>query len=119
MGTAQTSTGARQAAGRSAQTRSKKNSGAQRASGVSAATVETDDTYGLVSVLYHALQGAETIEQYIEDAKDADNPRLVAFFEDCQAKQNEIALQGKRLLAEQLIDLAEDEEEAADDIEDE
>lgn len=114
MANAQTSTGGRQ---RSAQTsnRGKKADGNERSASASKATVESDDTYGIVSVLYHALQGAETIDQYIEDARGADNARLVTFFEDCKAKQNEIALQGKRLLAEQLIDLAEDEEEAADD----
>jgi hypothetical protein len=77
--------------------------------------VESDDTYGLVSVLYHALQGAETIDQYIEDAKAAENEQLVSFFEDCKAKQNQIALEGKRLLAEQLIDLAQDEEDAMEE----
>ncbi len=95
---------------------------AERSSGTSKAmansTVETDDTYGIVSVLYHALQGAETIGQYIDDAKAADNPQLVAFFEDCRAKQNEIAMEGKRMLAEQLIDLVEDAEDEATSDED-
>jgi len=87
---------------------------AKRSAGANRATVETDDTYGIVSVLYHALQGAETIGQYIEDARAAENEELVSFFEDCKTKQNEIAMEGKRLLAEQLIDLEEDSEEAAD-----
>lgn len=28
-----------------------------------------DETYDLVSILYHALQGAETYDQYIQDAQ--------------------------------------------------
>ena len=35
----------------------------------SSATEERDETYRLVSVLYHALQGAENYTQYAEDAR--------------------------------------------------
>lgn len=102
---------------RQSSARAKQSGSAKRSSmaNSSAANVESDETYGLVSVLYHALQGADTIDRYIEDAKAAENQQLVSFFEDCKAKQNEIALAGKRLLAEQLIDLAEEEEEAAEE----
>ena len=34
------------------------------------ATGTRDDTYDLVSVLYHALQGAETARHYIQDGRD-------------------------------------------------
>lgn len=83
------------------------------------ATVERDDTYGLISVIYHALQGAETTGQYVEDARAADNEELVAFFEECKAQQNELAMKGKRLLAEQLFELIEEDEDDAMDDEDE
>src|SRR5687768_10168647 len=36
-----------------------------------AAKPTEDHVYGLVSVLYHALQGAQTYEKYIEDAQKA------------------------------------------------
>lgn len=89
-------------------------SGAGR-SRAATATVERDETYGLISVIYHALQGAETIGQYVQDARAADNEDLVAFFEECRTHQNDIAMKGKRLLAEQLFELAEEEDEDADD----
>jgi hypothetical protein len=117
MANTQTSSSGRQ---RSAQANTRgKASTSAKGSSASAPTVASDGTYGIVSVLYHALQGADTIDQYIEDARESENEELVAFFEDCKAKQNEIALEGKRLLAAELTDLAEDEEDAAQDGDDE
>jgi hypothetical protein len=34
--------------------------------------VTRDEHYDLVSVLYHSLQGDETLDQYIEDAEAAE-----------------------------------------------
>jgi hypothetical protein len=48
------------------------------------ATGTRDDTYDLVSVLYHALQGAETARQYIQDAAQAGDEELVQFFQEAQ-----------------------------------
>src|SRR6188768_3171305 len=81
----------------------------------SGATPERDDTYGLISVIYHALQGAETCAKYEEDARRAKNPELVAFFEECQVEQNERALRGRQLLAAYLEGMDEDDEEALED----
>ena len=81
----------------------------------SGATPERDDTYGLISVIYHALQGAETCAKYEDDARRAKNPELVAFFEDCQVEQNERALRGRQLLAAYLEGMDEDDEEALED----
>lgn len=36
-----------------------------------------DEQYNLVSVLYHALHGAETVEAYILDAEAAGDERLL------------------------------------------
>lgn len=80
---------------------------------VSEATSERDDTYGLISVIYHSLQGAETCHQYAEDARRAGNEELVSFFEDCRDEQNLRALEGRRLLADELRDLEDEEEEEA------
>jgi len=118
MANTQTSTGGRQSSAQAKQ-RGKGGANAKQSKAASTPSAESDDTYGIVSVLYHALQGADTTEQYIEDARASENEQLVAFFTDCKARQTEIALEAKRLLAEQLIDLAEDEDEAAAEDDDE
>jgi hypothetical protein len=87
---------------------------ATRAAGVK----ERDEVYGLVSVLYHALQGAETYGKYIEDARRGNDAELVEFFEEAQDEENERALRAKRLLATRLEGFAEDED-AEDEDEDE
>jgi hypothetical protein len=81
----------------------------------SGATVERDDTYGLISVIYHSLQGAETCGQYLEDARRSKSAELVAFFEECREEQNERAIKGRRLLAAQLEGLDDEDEEDDDD----
>jgi hypothetical protein len=81
----------------------------------SAATCERDDTYGLISVVYHALQGAETCAQYVEDARRSNNLALEAFFEEARAAQNDLAFKGKHLLAAQL-EAALDEDLEGDDL---
>jgi hypothetical protein len=82
----------------------------------SGATAERDDTYGLISVIYHSLQGAETCAKYEEDARRAKNYELVAFFEDCRIQLNERAVQGRALLAAYLEGM--DEEDEEDDLRD-
>lgn len=79
------------------------------------ATCERDDTYGLISVVYHALQGAETCAQYVEDARRSNNLALEAFFEEARVAQNDLAFKGKHLLAAQLE--AALDEDLGDDIE--
>ena len=85
-------------------------------------SVERDETYGLVSVLYHALQGAETYGEYIADAERAGEDELSAFFRECREQENQRALRAKRLLAMQLEGADEeydDEEDGAEEDEDE
>lgn len=66
---------------------------------------ETDDhVYGLVSVLYHALQGAQACEEYINDAERADDDEVAGFFEACRQEQAERAEQAKRLLVQRVTD---------------
>jgi hypothetical protein len=57
-----------------------------------------DEHYGLISVLYHALHGAENCEEYAVDAEAAGDDRLVAFFREAQATQNQLAERAKMLL---------------------
>jgi len=82
----------------------------------SGATAERDDTYGLISLIYHSLQGAETCAKYEEDARRAKNHELVAFFEDCRIELNERAVQGRALLAAYLEGM--DDEDEQDDLRD-
>ena len=59
-----------------------------------------DETYNIISVVYHALQGAETCEKYIQDASSDDELR--SFFEEAQQQQQQLADRGKRLLQSRL-----------------
>ena|SRR6186713_817948 len=77
-------------------------------SGVQAAP---DSVYGVVSVLYHALQGAETYGQYIRDAQSGGDDELVQFFEECRANEEERAARAKSLLLERLEESDEDSED--------
>lgn len=61
-----------------------------------------DETYDVVSILYHALQGAETYQQYVEDAERRGDEELSQFFRDVQAEEKRRAERAKRLLAQRL-----------------
>jgi len=61
-----------------------------------------DVTYNLISVAYHALQGAETYAMYIQDAQETNKPELVEFFTRAQDQNRQIADQAKELLRGQL-----------------
>lgn len=87
---------------------------------VKAAPKATEDhVYGLVSVLYHALQGAQTYEQYIQDAKRVKDDELANFFEQCRDEEAERATLARQLLVDRTEleddDDAEDEEADEDD----
>jgi hypothetical protein len=57
-----------------------------------------DEHYNLISVLYHALNGADTCERYALDAEASGDERLVAFFRETQALQSGVAEEAKRHL---------------------
>ena len=57
-----------------------------------------DEQYNLISVLYHTLQGAETYEQYIQDAQQAGDQELVQFLREVQAEDRRRAERAKELL---------------------
>lgn len=74
--------------------------------------VETEDqVYGLVSVLYHALQGAQACEQYLDDAERSGDDELMKFFEECRDQQKERATRAKQLLLQRADEEDDDEEE--------
>lgn len=82
---------------------------ATRSKGGSAQTGERDEHYDVVSVLYHSLQGAETCERYISDARNARDQELLSFFEDTRSEYASRAAQAKELLAARLESGARDE----------
>ena len=81
--------------------------------------LQPDETYALISIIYHALQGAETTGKYIEDARRSGDDELVSFFQDSQRMDNERAARAKKLLAQKLDDEVDEDEEESEDDEDE
>jgi hypothetical protein len=66
-------------------------------------TTGTRDThYNVISVLYHTLQGAETLAQYIADAEQAGDQELARFFREVQEEDRQRADRGKALLRQRL-----------------
>lgn len=59
-------------------------------------------TYDLISVLYHALQGAEIYAKYAADAHARGDTVLGEYFEQVQTEMKQIAQRGKALLGERL-----------------
>ncbi len=57
-----------------------------------------DEHYDLVSVLYHALQGADTCNVYALDAETAGDERLAAFFREASVMQTQLAERAKGML---------------------
>jgi hypothetical protein len=66
------------------------------------ATGTTDTTYALVSVLSHALQGAETLGPSLQDAEAAGDQELVQFLREAQAWQRHLAAQAQAVLHQRL-----------------
>jgi hypothetical protein len=76
---------------------------------------ERDENYNLISVLYHALQGAETAAEYLRDAQESGDEDLVQFFEETRLEQSERAAEAKQLLAERITDDSDEEDEDDED----
>ncbi len=57
-----------------------------------------DEHFDLVSVLYHALQGADACARYAFDAETVGDERLAAFFREAQAMQSQLAERAKGML---------------------
>jgi hypothetical protein len=65
------------------------------------ATGTRDETYDVISIVYHALQGAENCEIF---AEDSDRDELQRFFKEAGEQQRQLADKGKRLLMQCLQD---------------
>ena len=75
---------------------------AQRSDDSQGDTGTRDITYDLVSVIYHALQGAETTALYIADAKQQGNSELQQFFTEAKEEYQNRADRAKQLLTTHL-----------------
>ncbi|HEU0012311.1 MAG TPA: hypothetical protein VFQ45_01435 [Longimicrobium sp.] len=65
-------------------------------------TGTSDVTYNLVSILYHALQGAETYDQYATDAEQEGDRELAQFFRDVKQENSRRADRAKQILHRRL-----------------
>lgn len=59
-----------------------------------------DSTYDVVSVLYHALKGADLCQKFLSDANS--DPQLRDFFSQAQEMQRQLADQAKQRLQSSL-----------------
>src|SRR5918911_3081813 len=57
-----------------------------------------DEHYNLISVLYHALHGAENCNTYALDAEAAGDKRLAEFFREAGVTQSQLAERAKGML---------------------
>lgn len=58
-----------------------------------------DITYNLISIAYHTLQAAETIDMYIKDAQDSGDHDLAQFFSEVKEENTRRSTRAKELLA--------------------
>lgn len=69
---------------------------------MSTQTGTSDKDYNLVSVLYHALEGAATYQQYVSDAESAGDTELADFFREVQQQHQQLGERAKSLLKQRL-----------------
>jgi hypothetical protein len=58
-----------------------------------------NETYDVIAILYHALQGAENCQKYLQDAKDG---QIRDFVQQALQSQRQLADQGKQVLQQVL-----------------
>jgi acetoacetate decarboxylase len=61
-----------------------------------------DEHYNVISVLYHALQGADTCATYLQDAEQAGDQELAQFFREVQGTYRRLGEQSQTLLRQRL-----------------
>ena len=74
-----------------------------------------DAHYNLVSVLYHALQGASLYTEFAEDAEREGDAELGEFFRELQGEERDRAERAKGYLVERLVGSSTGEGEDDDD----
>lgn len=71
----------------------------------------SNENYNLISVLYYALQEAETCEHHVQDAERAGDHELVDFFTELRDSQIARAFQARRLILDRLERYGDEEDE--------
>ena len=61
-----------------------------------------DTTYNLISVIYHALQGAETYHTYHQDAESSGDREMASFFREAEQQNEQLAARAKEFLGQRL-----------------
>ena len=61
-----------------------------------------DVTYNLISVVYHALQGAETYQMYEQDARQAGDQEAESFFHEAHESSRQFADRAKTMLSQRM-----------------
>ena len=61
-----------------------------------------DVTYNLISVVYHALQGAETYQMYEQDAQQEGDQEAAALFHEAHQSSRQFADRAKALLGQRM-----------------
>lgn len=85
----------------------------QQKSGLSSDEVNTgvrDEHFDIVSVLYHALEGADACAVYCEDARKAGDSELAEFFGQLQEEQKRLSDRAMRLLVKRAASKVEKSE---------
>jgi hypothetical protein len=61
-----------------------------------------NENYDVVSVLYHLLEGSDTVDKYCEDAERAGDKELSQFFREVQTSNNQMAEKAQAILKNRL-----------------
>jgi hypothetical protein len=61
-----------------------------------------DKDYDLISVIYHASQGCETVRQYAADAEKENDKEAAGFFNKALELNEQLVQKGKELLKQRL-----------------
>lgn len=62
----------------------------------------SDEHYDIVSALYHALKGADTVKKYITDAEKEGDKEAAEFFKSVQDHNRDIARKATELLSKRV-----------------
>lgn len=62
----------------------------------------SDRNYDVISVMYHLLQGAETLDRYCNDAESSNDRELAAFFREVQDTNSQLAEKAQTILKNRL-----------------
>lgn len=70
----------------------------QTISNIGMETGTQNTTYNLISLVYHALQGAETYLMYEQDAEQAGETEIAEFFREAISRNRDLADRAKQYL---------------------